>query len=75
MDDEHFQKTLQTSAGFNGDESPYGMEDCKPVTFSSFNTSFFYFNILPHVFSSLSFFPFINRRLSFAFDFIPLDTI
>ncbi|XP_073330655.1 uncharacterized protein [Pagrus major] len=30
MDDEHFQKALHTSAGFNGDEALYGMEDCKP---------------------------------------------
>ncbi|XP_041820788.1 uncharacterized protein si:cabz01007807.1 isoform X5 [Chelmon rostratus] len=30
MDDEHFEKTLHASAGLNGDEDPYGMEDCKP---------------------------------------------
>ncbi len=42
MDDEHLQKTLHMSAGLNGDEDPYGMEDCKPVTFFSFNTQFFF---------------------------------
>ncbi|KAM9335534.1 uncharacterized protein ABDE67_020523 [Symphorus nematophorus] len=30
MDDEHLQKTLLMSAGLNGDEASYGMEDCKP---------------------------------------------
>ncbi|KAI4808125.1 hypothetical protein KUCAC02_000194 [Chaenocephalus aceratus] len=30
MDDKHFQKTRRMSAGFNGDEDPYEMEDCKP---------------------------------------------
>ncbi|KAK1890239.1 Apolipoprotein L domain containing protein 1 [Dissostichus eleginoides] len=30
MDDKHFQKTRPMSAGFNGDEDPYEMEDCKP---------------------------------------------
>ncbi|KAI3376244.1 hypothetical protein L3Q82_016753, partial [Scortum barcoo] len=30
MDDEHFQKPPHMSPGLNGDEDPYGMEDCKP---------------------------------------------
>lgn len=37
-DDEHFQGALQTSDGFDGDENTNEMEDCKPVTFYSFNT-------------------------------------
>lgn len=42
MDDEHFEKTLHASAGLNGDEDPYGMEDCKPVTLFSFNAQFLF---------------------------------
>ncbi|XP_010782451.1 uncharacterized protein isoform X2 [Notothenia coriiceps] len=30
LDDKHFQKTRPMSAGFNGDEDPYEMDDCKP---------------------------------------------
>ncbi|XP_049923695.1 uncharacterized protein si:cabz01007807.1 isoform X2 [Epinephelus moara] len=30
MDDEHFQKTRHMSAGLNGDEDTWEMEDCKP---------------------------------------------
>ncbi|XP_070785888.1 uncharacterized protein [Enoplosus armatus] len=30
MEDELLQKTLHMSAGLNGDEDPYGTEDCKP---------------------------------------------
>ncbi|XP_054457233.1 uncharacterized protein si:cabz01007807.1 isoform X2 [Anoplopoma fimbria] len=30
MDDEHFYETHHKSGGFNEEEDPYGMEDCKP---------------------------------------------
>lgn len=38
----------ETSAGFNGDPSPCGLEDCKPVTRSPrLILQFVFFNILP----------------------------
>lgn len=42
MDEGHFQKTHHTSAGLNGDEYPYGTEECKPVTLSSLSTFLFF---------------------------------
>lgn len=42
MDDEYLQKTYHMSPGLNGDEDTYGMEDCKPVTFFSVYSQFFF---------------------------------
>lgn len=45
MDEEHFQKALHTSAGLNGDEALYGMEDWKPVTFFEYSVPLLVFNM------------------------------
>lgn len=51
MDDEHLQKALHASAGLKGDDDPYEVGDCKPVTFFSFNIQFF----IEHFFFFISF--------------------